>query len=72
MREAEGDILVELKKEIKKMYFFFYFGDDKTGLAGLNIMILLQKAYDDINDYNDDDVMASLKRTVANIMIRGY
>ena len=46
VREAEEDILVELKKEIKSV---FDFGDDKTGLAGLNIMILLQKAY----DYNE-------------------
>ena len=44
MREAEEDILVEVKKKSKEL--FSYFGDDKTGLAGLHIMILLQKAHD--------------------------
>ena len=33
---------------------FFDFLDQKNGLAGLHIMILLQKAHNDISDYNDD------------------
>ena len=53
MGEAEEDILVGLKKSKDKKVFLDFL-DEKIGLAGLHIMILLQKAHNDISYYNDD------------------